>query len=213
MQGFKWLTRYHLGSIAFGSFVIAVCQMIRLLFEYYRRKIGSAVETKFVKVLKCLTGYLLYIMERCVKYVTKNGYIQIALTCEGFCKSSWNAFTLMLKHAHRFGLGNSIGFIFMIFGCAAIAAATGLGCYVFLTQTDIFPVVEPVAPCVAIGIIAVLIAWIFLSIFSFSSDAVFLSFLLDEELRFSGKSRPVEFQDFEEDFKARGKGKCECQCF
>ena len=34
-----WAIRYHMGSVAFGSFLIAVCQMIRFVFEYYRRKI------------------------------------------------------------------------------------------------------------------------------------------------------------------------------
>jgi len=34
-----WGIRYHQGSVAFGAFLIAVCQMLRFLFEYYRRKI------------------------------------------------------------------------------------------------------------------------------------------------------------------------------
>lgn len=79
-RAFYWTFRYHLGSIAFGSFCIAVCQIIRFLFEYYRRKIGAAnKELKWVKVMLCLTGALLYMMERCVKYITKNAYIQISL--------------------------------------------------------------------------------------------------------------------------------------
>jgi Plasma-membrane choline transporter len=34
--GIKWILIYHLGSIAFGSFIIAVVQFIRIIFEYYR---------------------------------------------------------------------------------------------------------------------------------------------------------------------------------
>merc|ERR1712084_127773 len=63
---FKWAFKYHLGSVAFGSFIIAVCQMMRFLFEYYRKKIGAAEKTKLVKVLLCVTGYLLWLMEMCV---------------------------------------------------------------------------------------------------------------------------------------------------
>lgn len=33
--GFYWVFRYHLGSIAFGSFIIALVQFIRIIFEYY----------------------------------------------------------------------------------------------------------------------------------------------------------------------------------
>jgi hypothetical protein len=35
-RAYSYAMRYHLGSVAFGSFLIAVCQMMRLLFEYYR---------------------------------------------------------------------------------------------------------------------------------------------------------------------------------
>jgi len=71
-----WCLRYHLGSIAFGSFIIAVCQMIRLIFEYYRQKMGvMSKEIKLVKILLILTGYLLWLMENCVKYISKNAYI------------------------------------------------------------------------------------------------------------------------------------------
>ncbi len=75
MRGFHWLLRYHMGSIAFGSFMIAICQMIRFLFEYYRKKITTMPQTKLVKALICMTRYLLWLMEKCVKYMTKNAYI------------------------------------------------------------------------------------------------------------------------------------------
>ena len=35
MTGLFWVFRYHLGSIAFGAFIIALVQLIRLIFEYY----------------------------------------------------------------------------------------------------------------------------------------------------------------------------------
>jgi len=74
-RAFHWSYRYHLGSVAFGSFLIAVCQMIRFLFEYYRKKIGVAEKTPVVKALLCLTSYLLWLMDKCVKFISKNAYI------------------------------------------------------------------------------------------------------------------------------------------
>ena len=38
-RGMWWAFRYHLGSVAFGAALIAICQMIRAIFEYYARKI------------------------------------------------------------------------------------------------------------------------------------------------------------------------------
>lgn len=36
--GFKWIFAYHMGSVAFGSLIIAIMEMIKLLFEYMRKK-------------------------------------------------------------------------------------------------------------------------------------------------------------------------------
>ena len=41
-RGIWWALRYHMGSVAFGAALIAICQLIRVLFEYYRRKIQAA---------------------------------------------------------------------------------------------------------------------------------------------------------------------------
>lgn len=79
-MGIKWILIYHLGSIAFGSFIIAVVQFIRLIFEYYRKKIQAAnKDNPVIKFLLCCTSYLLACLERCVKFISKNAYIQIAL--------------------------------------------------------------------------------------------------------------------------------------
>ena len=44
-KGIFWLFRYHLGSIAFGSMIIAITQAIKLVFEYYRRTMTGATFT------------------------------------------------------------------------------------------------------------------------------------------------------------------------
>lgn len=78
--GMKWLFKYHMGTIAFGSFIIAIVQTIRVIFEYYRRQIQSAnKDNKVVKALLCVTGYLLWCLEKCIKFITKNAYIQCAI--------------------------------------------------------------------------------------------------------------------------------------
>lgn len=48
----SWLFKYHWASIAMGSLIIAICQMIRLVFEYYRKKMSIMEKTNpFIKVL------------------------------------------------------------------------------------------------------------------------------------------------------------------
>lgn len=76
MKGLYWVFRYHLGSIALGAFLIALVQMIRILFEYYKKQIEKAnKENPAIKAILCLTSYLLDCLERFIKFITKNAYI------------------------------------------------------------------------------------------------------------------------------------------
>ena len=209
-KALHWAFRYHLGSIAFGSFLIAVCQMMRFLFEYYRKKIGAAEKTKCVKIMLCVTGYLLWLMEKCVKFVSKNAYIQVALSNNWFFKSAWNGFALVIKNVHRFGAAASIGNIFMVFGLILMMTVNGFIGYLFLTNTTFIDVASPIPPIVAVCVITGMIGYTFLSIFSFSSDAILQAFLLDEELRFAGQDRPIWMKEFAEELKKKGTGCCSC---
>ena len=75
-----WIVRYHLGSIAFGAFLIALVQFIRIIFEYYKKQIEKAnKENPAIKAILCLTSYLLDCLERFIKFITKNAYIQVSI--------------------------------------------------------------------------------------------------------------------------------------
>jgi solute carrier family 44 protein 1 (choline transporter-like protein)/choline transporter-like protein 2/4/5 len=80
----------------------------------------------------CLTSYLLDCLERFVKFISKNAYIQVAITGKNFCAAAWNAFTLILKNAMRFGTASGIGFIFNILGILFITVANSLVVYAVL---------------------------------------------------------------------------------
>lgn len=38
-KGFWWSIRYNLGSLALGSFILAVIWTIRIIFEYFEKKL------------------------------------------------------------------------------------------------------------------------------------------------------------------------------
>lgn len=212
--GIKWILVYHLGSIAFGSCIIAIVQFIRIIFEYYKKQIEAANQKNpLVKFLLCCTSYLLACLERCIKFITKNAYIQIALTSKNFCRSAWNAFILVVKNIFRFGFVTSVGAIFMFLGRLFIIVITVAASYLEMTKwTEISSQVSsPYFPCIVSGIIAFLIGAVFMSIFAFASDTILQCFLLDEELGAMGKGRPPGnrpplMNDFID--KANGEGGC-----
>ena len=42
LKGYWWSIRYNMGSLLFGSFIIAVIWLIRTIFEYINRKIQAS---------------------------------------------------------------------------------------------------------------------------------------------------------------------------
>lgn len=172
---------------------------------------GSLEKTiPWVKAVLCMTGYCLWCLENCVKYMSKNAYIQIALTNKSFCPAAFDAFTLILKNAHRFGFATSIGFVYMLFGCIFITSTTCAGTYFFLTNYDGLLLTSPIPTTVVMGLIACAIGFQFLSIFSYSQDAILQSFLLDEELRLVGNMRPDHMQEFSQSLSQQTKNMCGC---
>jgi len=72
-----WGMWYHLGSIAFGSFIIAVVTMIRVIFEYIVKQYESAGagESPIFKAVACCLRCVLWCLDKYVKFITKNAYI------------------------------------------------------------------------------------------------------------------------------------------
>lgn len=140
--------------------------------------------------------------------MTKMAFIQVALQSKWFCTSAWNAFALVIKNAHRFGIATGIGMIYTLFGLTFIVGANCFCMYLILTQTDSFVVTSVMGPVVIAGVIAFVIGYCFFEIFSFSADAILQSFLLDEQLGARGDSRPDCMKEFADDIKKNKNSGC-----
>lgn len=188
------------------------------MFEYYRKKAKKgAGDNKVLKAIFCMTSYCLMCLEKCVKFITKNAYIQLALTSDNFCMSAWHAFCLILKNALRFGIVGSMGCIFLFLGKIFIACITAIGCYAMLTywEEPREAIASPYFPCFVAMVIGYVIGSVYLSVFSFSADTVLQCFLVDEELAAKGTERPASnrppsMDGFVKDLSNKKKKGCCC---
>ena len=107
---------------------------------------------------------------------------------------------MILRNALRFGTANGIGFIFNVLGVVFITAANAMTVYSMLhympkyqglTQNWIPPVVVGSVEGFIIGVM-------FMSVFSFASDTILQSFMVDEELKRPDSERPAMMQDLME---------------
>jgi hypothetical protein len=207
---FKWAIWYHVGSIAMGSFLIALITFIRLVFEYiiYQyEKVGNK-ENPVYKALKCVIRCILWCLDQYVKFITKNAYIQIALHSENFCKSAWNSFCLIIRHAGRFGSAGMIGWIMMILGKGTIMGASAALTFIYIREG--YPdVSQPLIGTLIVAAVAYLVASLFLSIFTFACTAILHSFILAEDTgcKLPAPTSLQPFLDFNDNENAKKENK------
>mmetsp|Transcript_28845 Transcript_28845/g.51375 ORF Transcript_28845/g.51375 Transcript_28845/m.51375 type:complete len:642 (-) Transcript_28845:138-2063(-) len=218
--------RYHLGSLAFGSFILAVVQAIKWILLYIRNRVAAA-GGEHSKIVKCLLNCLIcYVncFERFVKFLNKNAYIQIALHGTTFCTAAADAFFLILRNAGRFFTLGMIGGVFLFLGRWSVALLSAWFGYMIISRAYEDDLHSPVFPTVVFFLIAYAIALLFMSVYSMACDAILHCFLADEELSGEGRQAvhaPELLRDFmsnERKRQAENEGKqktskgCGCCC-
>ncbi|XP_048763229.2 choline transporter-like protein 1 isoform X2 [Ostrea edulis] len=115
LTGIWRVLRYHMGSIAFGSFIIALVRLARVILAYIqsrlRGKSGEVVDF-ILKVLQCC----LWCFEKFLAYLNRNAYIEIAIFGHSFCTGAKKAFMLLLENILRVAAINSVGTFVLFLG-------------------------------------------------------------------------------------------------
>ena len=185
----KWAFKYHIGTMAMGSLLIAIMSIIKILFEYIVKKAEAAGQAKnpIAKVVICVTRCIIWCVDSCIRFINSNAYIQCALFSTNFCKSAQQGFFLTVRNGGRFtGLDLSI-FLVSLLGRGILIAFT---IYICVLISNACEIKVPIVFAVITAIIAVVITTLFLTIFDFSSLAILQCFLLDED--FGGSSKTPE---------------------
>merc|ERR1712096_164363 len=92
--------RYHMGSLLLGSFILAVVQFIRYLMKYFEKQ-AEVQKNKIMQIVLKIVLCCIPCFEKCIKFLNKNAYIQIALLGKNFCSSAMEAFSLIARNFLR----------------------------------------------------------------------------------------------------------------
>lgn len=92
--------RYHLGTLAFGSLIITICRIIRLLLEYLDQKLKKYDNVVTRSILCCMKCFF-WCLEKFLKFLNKNAYIMCAIHGKNFCGSAKDAFNLLMRNFLR----------------------------------------------------------------------------------------------------------------
>uniref|UniRef100_A0A672PGH7 Choline transporter-like protein n=1 Tax=Sinocyclocheilus grahami TaxID=75366 RepID=A0A672PGH7_SINGR len=165
------LVRYHLGTVAKGSFIITLVKIPRLILMY----IHNQLKGKVGRQLTCIC--CLWCLEKCLNYLNQNAYAATAINSTSFCNSARDAFMILVENALRVATINTIGDFVLFLGKILIMTCTAFAGVLALNYQRDYT--EWVLPLIIVCLFAFLVAHCFLSIFEIVVDVLFLCFAID----------------------------------
>jgi hypothetical protein len=127
----KYSFLYHIGSLAYGSFILFFITFARIwawIIENTAKRAGDKAGECFMKcILCCLTC-----LENTVEYLNDAAYAYIACSGKSFSSSAWNGFLLNLKHGPIFATANMLAKLFIVLNKICITVLNVYSCYLIM---------------------------------------------------------------------------------
>lgn len=184
--------RYHLGSIAFGSFFVASVQFLRGALQYVVNRV-KAVLGEGKSYLFCCLRCGLWLIEKVLRFTNRNAYILVAVKGTSYCTSVMRSWRLVMKNAVQVAAVSVIADVLIWLGKLSIAIACGVAA---LAMSNISPYTDPssdsylssqVMPVALSVIVGYIISAIFYQAYEIAIDTMLLSYCEDCE-RSGGKA-------------------------
>ena len=135
ISSFNTTIVYHVGSIAFGSFLISVMRFIRIVLEFIDRNCTKYNHLPAVQYIKTCFRCCFWCLEVFIRFINRNAYIYMAMFGTSFIESAQKAFAIITQNIVRsFVLDYLSDFLFFLSRILLTSIVTVLGYYVFTNQ-------------------------------------------------------------------------------
>jgi len=191
--------RYHLGTLAFGSLIIAIIRMIRVMIEYIEEKLKEYhQDNPLVKCMLCFCKCCFYCLEKFMKFLNRNAYIMVAVYGKNFCWSAKEAFKLLFRNMARvFVLDKVTDFLLMLGKLVIVGGIACMSFYFFSGRIDVLDDTNAIpklnyyfVPIIIITLVTYFIADVFFGVYEMGVDTLFLCFLEDIERNDGSQEKP-----------------------
>lgn len=194
-SSFSRAIRYHTGSLAFGSLILAVVQLVRIVLEYLDHNLKGS-QNAFARFVLCCLKCCFWCLEHFIKFINRNAYIMIAIYGKNFCTSSKDAFFLLMRNVIRVAVLDKVTDFLLFLGKLLISGSAGVLAFFFFTRK--IPVIQEEVPSLNyywVPLLTVIfgsymIAHGFFNVYAMCVDTLFLCFLWDLEVNDGSPSRP-----------------------
>ncbi|CAD7702902.1 unnamed protein product, partial [Ostreobium quekettii] len=181
---------YHLGSIAFGAFLVAVIQFIRFIVEVINHKTKKMQqENAAIKYIMRCVRCCLWCLEKIMKFINRNTYIMVAVKGTSYCRSAGRAVSLIITNALRLAAVNTVGDAVIWLAKITVTAACGVTAFL-MADLDLYTNEEkhpdtflssPIFPVLVSLLVGYVVADLFFGVYEMTVDTILLSFCEDCE--------------------------------
>ncbi|CAI9716384.1 Hypothetical predicted protein [Octopus vulgaris] len=199
LASFGRAIRYHLGSLAFGSLIVAIVKFIRVILEFISYKLRNSHNKVARFMLKCFSCCF-WCLENFLKFLNKNAYIQIAIHGKSFCVAAKKAFALIMRNPLNTVIMDKVTDLILFLSKLMVTAAVAFIAIAvlqhdpnlsdiqpgYLTQDKPFSILS--LSVIVIG--SYFIADCFFCVYEMAVDTIFLCFTEDTERNDGSPDRP-----------------------
>lgn len=180
---------YHTGTVALGSFIIGLIQMARAILDYVKKKYLKKADkvpcakccSCFIKLLVCYIDCCLWCFEKLVEYISKNAYIVTACKGKMFCTAACEAFMFIINNLGQHAVVSWVSSFVMLLGKMFIIAGTVVPCFFLTGASD--DLAQPYVLLVVCGLIAYLVASLFLGVVDTAIDTILVCFCWERDAK------------------------------
>jgi choline transporter-like protein 2/4/5 len=192
LHSLKRTLRYHCGSLAFGAFIIALIQLARIALEYIDRKTSRLqARNRLLRIAMMSLKCCMWCFEKCIKYISRNGYIIIAMKGLPFCSSVIESFKILLKNISKIATVNLIATFLLGLGKLTIVASctafmfmmieypTSLMPTFFIDTSELQNMSNPILPLLLTIMLSFGVTTYIFEVYQMTIDTILLSFCED----------------------------------
>jgi choline transporter-like protein 2/4/5 len=191
-SSFYCAIRYHFGSMCLGALIIAVVQAIRAVLAYIDSKTKGLQKSNIVisiimKVVQCC----MWCLEKCLKFISRNAYICIAMRGDSFCYSTMRAFKLIFANMATVGIVNVVSTIILFLARVMITCTCGFFMFTVLDAPEFEfggerQLSQPLFPVLIVLVLAYAVSTAFMNTFDLAIDTILICFCEDVEINKNG---------------------------
>jgi len=231
--GYVYGLTFHLGTIAFGSFLIALLRFIRFILAVVSNasKANQSPDAALARCIACIVQCCLKCIQECIEHINKNAYIDVAINNTNFCEAAKHVLQFILQEAAAIAILHGACFIFTVAGVVSIAGSTGYITYLLVTTQERWTaedsphhVNSPRLVAIVATVLSAFIAYAFMAIFDHTADTLLYTYSWNkhhghntaddyapEELKNLTEYQPLKQDEKGKEKKEEKKGDCSIQ--